>query len=173
MAFQTLSGYCLGRWFHRLRRACGLGRDWRFNPWLVFIHGDGSPWTSLCFRRTYLYPSLETQRLAGDQYLAAFNGGPGNTIPSKFWSLHCYRRAASTQVSLSSAGRHRKCSDAQVYEHARWRRKRSGEKVDYGLGSNSNNETATGIICLRWCQFPVAFTEDSADRELIVSFGVE
>jgi hypothetical protein len=130
MAFQTLSGYCLGRWFHRLRRACGLGRDWRSNPFLIFIHGDGSPWTSLYFRRTYLYPALETQRLAGDPYLAAFNGGPGNSIPSKFWSLHCYRRAARTQVSLSSEGRHRKASTAQVYEHARWRRQRSGEKVD-------------------------------------------
>jgi hypothetical protein len=86
MAFQTLIGYCLGRWFHRFRRACGLGRDWRSNPRLVFIHGDGSPWTSLYFRRAYLYPALETQRLAGDPYLAAFNGGPGNSIPSKFWS---------------------------------------------------------------------------------------
>jgi hypothetical protein len=37
MAFQTLSGYCLGRWFHLLRRACALGRDWRSNPRLVFI----------------------------------------------------------------------------------------------------------------------------------------
>jgi hypothetical protein len=27
LAFQTLSGYCLGRWFHRLRLTWGLDRD--------------------------------------------------------------------------------------------------------------------------------------------------
>jgi hypothetical protein len=64
------------------------------------------------FRRTYLYPALETQRLAGDPDLVAFDGGPGNSNPSTFWSLHCYRRAARTQVSLSSEGRLRKASSA-------------------------------------------------------------
>jgi hypothetical protein len=62
MANQTLSGYCRGRWVHRLRSACGLGRDWQSSPRLVFIYEEGSPWTSLYFRHTYPYPTLETQR---------------------------------------------------------------------------------------------------------------
>jgi hypothetical protein len=30
--------------------------------------------------------------LAGDAMLAAFDETPGNTVESKFWSLHCFRR---------------------------------------------------------------------------------
>jgi hypothetical protein len=51
LAFQTLSGYCLDRWFHRLRRGGGLRRDWRSNPRRVphqdYFQGDVDPGTYL------------------------------------------------------------------------------------------------------------------------------
>jgi hypothetical protein len=65
--------------------------------------------------------------------LLAFDGTPGNTIGSKFWSLHCFRRGARSQVSRGgNFGRHRfrKALKSQVYEHGRWRRRRSSEAID-------------------------------------------
>ena len=65
--------------------------------------------------------------------LAAFDDTPGNTVESKFWSLHCFRRGARSQVSRGgNFGRHRfrKALKSQVYEHGRWRRRRSSEEID-------------------------------------------
>jgi hypothetical protein len=132
MAFKTLSGYRLGRWVHRVRSTSGLGPEWSEDTSLLFCHPDGSPWTSEYFRYRYLYPALEAQRVEGDALLRAFDGSPGNSIPEKLWSLHCYRRGARTHVSRGSRmlARYRRASAEQVYEHGRWRRQRSGENVD-------------------------------------------
>ena len=130
MAYQTCGGLRLGRWFHRVQRARGLGRDWQLSPQKLFTHEDGSAWDSRYFRETYLYPALRQQQAKGDPMLAAFDGGPGNTIPEKFWSLHCYRRGARTHVSKRRPGQLRKATKDQVYEHARWRRRRQGEDID-------------------------------------------
>ena len=132
MAYLTLSGYHIGKWFHRARHWAGI-YDWRQVSRPIFCKVNGTRWTSAYFRHVYLYPSLHAQRAAGDAYLMAFDGSPGNTLESKFWSLHCYRRGARGQVSRGGTlalHRFRRATDTQVYEHARWRRKRSGEKID-------------------------------------------
>jgi hypothetical protein len=133
MAYQTISGYSPGKWFHRARKWSNVGPDWSTNASTVFTSEDGTVWTSKYFRQTYLFPSLREQQANGDAYLRAFNGGPGNSLADKFWSLHCYRRGARSHVSRGGIyGRHRlkKATLDQVYEHARWRRKRSGKAID-------------------------------------------
>jgi hypothetical protein len=66
--------------------------------------------------------------------LRAFDGTPGNTIDSKFWSVHhCFRRGARSQVSRGgNFGCHRfsKAYKTQVYEHGPWRRRRGSEEID-------------------------------------------
>jgi hypothetical protein len=133
LAHQCLSGCHLGKWFHRARRACGIGADYKDCATRVFTHPAGTTWTSHFYRHQFLYPSLRQQLLAGDAMLAAFDETPGNTIESKFWSLHCFRRGARSQVSRGgNFGHHRfrKALKSQVYEHGRWRRRRSSEEID-------------------------------------------
>jgi hypothetical protein len=133
MAYKTLSGFHLGKWFHRARHAADLGANYRQSLDRIFTHSDGTPWTSRFFRKKFLYPSLKRQRQAGDPYLKPFEGSPGNTLESKFWSLHCYRRGARSHVSRGGKfGRHRlrRATKDEVYEHGRWRRRRSGEAID-------------------------------------------
>jgi hypothetical protein len=133
MAFCTLSGLNLGKWIYRVQRHSGIPANWSECSTPVFHHPNGSTWSSLYFRKTYLYPALRAQRSLGDAFLLAFDDTEGNRLEEKFWSLHCYRRGARTQVTrggLATRFRFRKATDAQVYEHARWRRRRSGEKID-------------------------------------------
>jgi hypothetical protein len=133
MAYKSLSGYHIGKWFHRARHSSGLGANWGQCTSPIFVTQAGTPWTSKFFRRKYLYPSLHRQRAAGDPYLRPFDGSPGNTIESKMWSLHCYRRGARSHVSRGGKfGKHRlrRASKDEVYEHGRWRRRRSGEAID-------------------------------------------
>lgn len=130
MAYQTLSGYSPGKWFHRLRQEIDPDNYWTDDHRLVFVHDDGIPWTSRYFRTTFLYPSLHAQRLAGDPFLRAFDGSPGNSIEDKYWSLNCYRRGGRSHVSKSRTGAYKKATKAQIYEHGRWRLNRSSEPVD-------------------------------------------
>jgi hypothetical protein len=133
LAYQTLSGYHLGKWFHRAWRSCNIGANYGDNADRVFTHSSGTPWTSHFYRHEFLYPSLKRQRLAGDAMLAAFDRTPGNTMEAKFWSLHCFRRGARSQVSrggIFGLHRFRKALKSQVYEHGRWRRRRSSEDID-------------------------------------------
>jgi hypothetical protein len=131
IAGKTMLGYRLSRWVHHARDSSGHGADWMTDSSLVFCHQDGSPWTSEYFRYRYLYPSLEAQRET-DPLLRAFNGTPGNSIPEMFWSLYCYRRGARSHVSRGSrsVARYRHATEAQVYDHGRWRRQRGSERVD-------------------------------------------
>jgi hypothetical protein len=65
--------------------------------------------------------------------LCAFDGTPGNTIESKFWSLHCFRRGARSQVSCGGNFGHqrfRKAYKTQFYEHGRWRHRRGSKEID-------------------------------------------
>lgn len=96
MAYSTVSGFHLGRWFHRLRTAVDPNLDYRQDYRHVFVHEDGTPWDSLFYRQTFLYPSLLRQADAGDTYLRPHR----NTIPEKFWSLNCYRRGARSHVPI-------------------------------------------------------------------------
>ena len=133
MAYCTLSGLNLGRWVYRAQHCCGIPHDWTSSPLPVFRHANGTKWTSHYFRHTFLYPALRSQRAAADAFLLAFDDSEGNRLEEKFWSLHCYRRGARTQATRGGQFlrlRFRKATEAQVYEHARWRRRRSGEKID-------------------------------------------
>jgi hypothetical protein len=133
MAYKTLSGLHIGKWFHRARRAAGLGPQWRASLWPIFLRPTGTLWTSRYFREHFLYPSLYEQRAAGDPYLCPFNGSPGNSIENKFWSLHCYHRGARSHVSRGGRfGRYRfrKANKNQIYLHARWLLHRSSEAID-------------------------------------------
>jgi hypothetical protein len=120
LSFFTSSGFAPGIWLQRLREELGL-----LTPELcedpVFCHEAGQAWDSRSYRNTYLYNFLEQQRMAGDAFLAKFDGAPGNSIAERFWSFHCYRRGGRTHVSKKRPGCARKATKAEVSEHARWR----------------------------------------------------
>jgi len=126
LSYNTVSGFSAGKWWNRVCRltTSPLRTD------LIFQTDSGVPWTSQYFRRMYLYPALEAQRQCRDPFLCAFDSSPGNTIPEKFWSLHSYRRGSRTSCQRRNPRCHRKASQSEVYEHARWRRSRSGEAID-------------------------------------------
>jgi hypothetical protein len=131
IAYTSYTGLSLGTWLQRLRKLVHSGGQWSDDHRLIFCHEKGTAWTSLYYRKEFLYPALERMRKDGDVLLRAFDGSAGNSIPNKFWSLHCYRRGARTHVSR----RHRTlgtraASSAETYEHARWRRRRSAEPID-------------------------------------------
>lgn len=131
IAYTTAAGLSPGMWC--LRAAASLSipvADFSRTYAPIFQHADGSAWTSFYFRSSFLYPSLLLQRSQGDPFLRAFDDSPGNSIPKKYWSLHCYRRGARTHVSRSHPTQRRKATPAQVYEHGRWRRRASGEPID-------------------------------------------
>jgi hypothetical protein len=133
LAYKTLSGLHIGKWFHCTRRTAGFDGNWRQSTRPIFLRPNGSKWTSRFFRDGFLYPLLHEQRAQGDPYLWPFDGSPGNSIAIKFWSLHCYRRGARSHVSRGGRfGRHRfrKANDNQIYLHARWRRRRSAKAID-------------------------------------------
>ena len=129
VAYESLSGLSLGRWIKLASRYCGV-TDMASDDRPVFTHPSGKPWTSKYFRRTFLYPALERQRQEGDAFLRAFDGTPGNTIPRKFWSLHCYQRGARTHSTKGGKSGTRQATKDQVYEHGRWCRRRSAEAID-------------------------------------------
>lgn len=128
IAYETASGYAPGVWLARLSANLPGGvSDGR--P--LFTQDDGTLWDSYYFRHTFLYPSLYRQQAAGDAYLRAFTGQGSNSIPAKFWSLHSWRRGARTHCArANNPGCLRKATTAEIYEHARWRRKRASEAID-------------------------------------------
>ena len=131
LAYTTRSGLSIGIWWHRARRCSGLtvphastfgGR--------LFVHDNGTHWTSRYFRHTYLYPSLEIQRAAGDAFLQKFDDSIGNTLADKFWSMHSYRRLAETEVEKMHDPPRRPATKEEIYEHGRWELKRSSEAIN-------------------------------------------
>ena len=127
LAFETLTRLRPGMWFLLAHQLFGHPPDDR--P--IFLHPDGSAWTSLSFRTSYLYPALRALQRRGDAYLRPYNGPAGNTLEDKFWSLHCFRRGSRTHVSRRHlAPNGRIPSPILVYEHARWRLRRSSENID-------------------------------------------
>ena len=130
IAYQSMSGLSCGRWFRRAFQSCG-GVDMKTDHRYIFHHSfTGKNWTSRYFRTVFLYPMLEELRRNGDPFLRAFDGSEGNSIPKKFWSLHCYRRGARTHATKGSKRDSKKASKDQVYEHGRWRRRRATEAID-------------------------------------------
>jgi len=129
MAYTTASGLSLGKWLHRLRAALGLASIPVSDDFL-FVHADGSPWTSKYYRTTYLYPFLHMQRLADDLHLKPFDGvGAHQSLEEVFYSLHSYRRGGRSEVSKARPVPLRRATDDEVNEHGRWRVKRSNMKM--------------------------------------------
>jgi hypothetical protein len=107
LAFETLSGYRYGLWFHRVRRACLRAGPWSANTDLIFQHDSGKPWTLYYFRHHFVYPALRAQVTEGDAYLTALTKG-GGTLESKFWSMHFFRRGARSHATHGGRYGHRK-----------------------------------------------------------------
>jgi hypothetical protein len=60
VAYQTLSGYHCGKWFHQARRCCDIGTAYRHCPDLVFTHPAGTPWTSRFYQHEFFYIPLSS-----------------------------------------------------------------------------------------------------------------
>ena len=150
VAWTTGSGLSLGKWIKRIMDLLELNvQDLAFNDDFIFMQPGGSQWTSAFFRSTYLWPSLNEQRLAGDPHLRPYDGSPGNTLMEKFWSMHCYRRGGRTQVSKRRPFCVRKATDAEVFEHGRWRRTRQSLTMDKAyLEWLICDRTAITLLCM-------------------------
>jgi len=125
LAYCTAAGVELGRWLGILRELSvqlGMGTG------LLFRHPDGTAWSSHYFRHNHLYPLLTLQRLAGDPFLRAFDGSPGNTIAEKFYSMHSYRNGGRTSVNRRREGCVRAAHPNEVEEHGRWKLRHSGKE---------------------------------------------
>ena len=125
IAYRCQSGLCVGWWYERLL-TLQTTPNIATSQQLLFGLRDGRQWTSFSYRTQVLYPALLRQQLQGDGFLQPFTGT--NSIPKKFWSLTSYRRGARTHSQRG--GNFRRASDAQVYEHGRWRRNRSSQPID-------------------------------------------
>lgn len=134
MAYSTKSGLAIGRWLLRCAREHPTQTPtlWQAHQ-KVFLHCDDSPWTSLEFRERYLYPSLRRQRMEGDPYLLTLDNHQEESLEEAFWSLGSYRNGARSHVSrtrMENGVRLRKATPEEVYEHARWRKRRNNEAID-------------------------------------------
>ena len=128
IAYRTISGYSIGVWATRARQACARAGPPVAPHTCIFMTSQGMPWTSRYFRHTHLYPSLTICQQQGDPYLRSIL-----SISESFWSLHCYRRGARSHVSRrrqAGLAYTRKATPMEVYEHARWQRRRDGEPID-------------------------------------------
>jgi len=92
----------------------------------LFMHQDGTPWTSRYFKMTHLYPSLRIQQLNGDPAFRFFDETPGNTLEDKLYSFHTYRRGGRSHVSKKRPGCVRAATATETTEHGRWRVRFSG-----------------------------------------------
>jgi hypothetical protein len=132
IAIETRSGFQIGRWFYRAQRHGLGGLDGATNLSHAFTQDGDLPWTSAYFRQTFLYTLLHQQQQEGGAYLSPFDDSPETALPIRFWSLHFYRRGANTHVSrdgLHGGIRFHRVTSTQSYEHARWRRRRSSERI--------------------------------------------
>lgn len=137
LAYRTASGFHLGLWYLRVQYE---RNNQAVEHARLFSHPDGTPWDSAYFRNAYLYPSLHAQRAAGDAYLTPFGGPHGMRIEDAFYSLGSYRSGARSWVSKNREYqqyawpyrliRQRKATNAEIYEHARWRKRRQNEDID-------------------------------------------
>jgi hypothetical protein len=109
MAYATLYGYEPRWWFTHLRNRVDPNTPLLADYCQLFVHEDGTSWTTRYFREMFLYPSQYAQRAATDPFVRAFDGTPGNSIEEKLWVLHCDLRGARSHVSRSQ-GKFRKAT---------------------------------------------------------------
>ena len=132
ISYTSMSGLSIGTWCRRVSLSTLGVPDWPLSVDLIFQDPDGTLWTSQSFRNQYIYPCLLQLQAAGDAFLQPFTG-TGNTIMDKFWSLHMYRRGARTHVGRGGTQEgisFKRATPSQIYEHGRWRRRRSSEAID-------------------------------------------
>ena len=130
IGYRTKAGFTPGEWVHRLQQELGVDPKSTAH---VFQHSTGRPWDSTFYRERFLYPLLLELQKQGDPYLAPFRQKAGPhalSIKQAFYSLHCYRRGARTHVELGSGKRASVATKTQIYEHARWTKSRSGQRID-------------------------------------------
>jgi hypothetical protein len=145
MAGETASGLRPIVWYDRLHALLSDFEPSSFH----FVHEDGRRWDSRYFCTTYLLPSLMEQRLNGDPHLIRFNGTPGNSLAENFWSMHSYRRGARTTVSKKRSTTVRQATSEEVFEHRRWRVKRSGMTMPQAyLGWTIADRFAITRLCM-------------------------
>ena len=102
VAFLTSSGLSPGLWLTRLRALLRLpAQDEDSSSELIFQHPSGKQWDSAYFRQTYLWPSLQAQRLAGDPFLREFDGSNKNLFQRSFG--RCIRTAAAAGPCFQKA----------------------------------------------------------------------
>ena len=128
ISYHCLSGLSLGWWWTHLQADPTVPTNVGTSDAHIFTSPSVGRWTSLFFRQHILYPSLIYQQSQGDGFLAPFLAGTANSIANKFWSLTSYRRGARTHAQRGQGPQ--KATLAQVYEHGRWRRRRTGEHID-------------------------------------------
>jgi hypothetical protein len=126
MAWATSGGFQLGHWLTELR-ALAVELGWGDGP--MFRTHAGRRWTSRHFRTEYLWPLLAEQRSRGDPLFMTCDDTPGNTIQDKFWSMHMYRRGATSHVARHRDGCVRKATRDEINEHARWRCRNTGSET--------------------------------------------
>ena len=130
LSYNSASGLSVGKWADRAYHVCGPTPHHASDTRHIFTNLDGSLWNSRDFRREFLYPGLTYLQVQGDPFLCSFDHRPGNSIPEKYWSLHCYRRGSRSHVSRRHPPPMRLATQAEVYEHARWRTRRRNEAID-------------------------------------------
>ena len=128
IAFQCRSRLSLGWWWVHLCHNPLITPELIASTELIFRTAGTGQWTSLFFRTQVLYPSLYLQQWQGDGFLAPFHANTPQSIENKFWSLNSYRRGARTHAQRGRGLE--KANTTQIYEHGRWRRRRTGEHID-------------------------------------------
>jgi hypothetical protein len=124
VAYTSWSGFSLGKWVTRLLA---------FQP-ADGVHLFSTPgqlrWTSHSFRSQHVWPHLEVLRAQGDPSMAIFHDIPGQRVSDRIWSMHSYRRGANTFVQrLLPPFQARVASNAEIYEHGRWRQQQKKEDM--------------------------------------------
>ena len=119
LAWRTSLGLCVGEWFE----VCKALHPPSLSSF-IFQDLQGNIWCSADFRREFVIPLLEQQRLEGDPYLTPYDGKvPGTALSSIFYSIHSYHRGGRSDASVSRPGSVRKATQDEIEEHGRWRTK--------------------------------------------------
>ena len=127
VALRTVTGLDMDKWLRRV--LLGHQQAPSATDPVFRIHGRRR-WDSHLYRTRFLYPGLDFLRASGDSFLQSLSATGPDSIPLKFYSLHCYRRGGRSHCQRSQPDqRHRKATDTQVYEHGRWRIPRGSQPI--------------------------------------------
>ena len=118
------SGISLGKWLDRVEQFPSRSEGGH-----LFSTPQRKVWNSRYFREKYAWRLLEDMRAEGEPSLMAFTDEPGHRIRDRIWSCHSWRRCSESTVARRRTGiNFRKATEAEQYEHARWRRRNQAGK---------------------------------------------